>query len=112
MTSQDFTFFKKSLTLHYYCLGKTVHECHAKYYECYDTLVPELDTIRMWFRKIKDGALLLTARQRTGRPKRADLGKIIREKLEQMPFASTKDLAAMLETSPHTIKNRLQLGLG
>jgi histone-lysine N-methyltransferase SETMAR len=106
LTHEDF-FYYRCLSEHNYKLGIPVLETYQQFKSIYGSLIPELDTIRYWYREMEESGTLRTIRVSTGRPCDPLLTSYVTSALEERPSASAKEIAFKLNRSPTTIKRVL-----
>jgi histone-lysine N-methyltransferase SETMAR len=106
LTHEDFFYFR-CLSEHNYKLGIPVCETYQQFKACYGSLIPEEDTIRVWYKEMENLGTLRAIRIRTGRPRDPLLPSLVRSALEERPSASAKEIAFKLNRSPTTIKDVL-----
>jgi histone-lysine N-methyltransferase SETMAR len=107
MTRDEFQYFKH-LVQHDVRTNVEIEACVRNVRNGEFGRVPEVDTIRRWYRKMKKGGVSLKQSKPRGRPKKRNLPRMLRAALRKCPDASDKQLAAMCHCAPATAKTYLR----
>ena len=87
--------------------GLNAKEAQAKIVDTYGADAISYDTCKTWMAKFKKGDFSLQDAPRSGRPMELDL-KLLQSTVEEDPYATTRELAAMLGHAQSTVESGLE----
>uniref|UniRef100_W6NRC1 Transposase n=1 Tax=Haemonchus contortus TaxID=6289 RepID=W6NRC1_HAECO len=96
-----------SLLVNFMLSDISAKEAQAKIVDTYGADAISYDTCKTWIAKFKRGDFSLQDAPGCGRPMELDL-KLLQSTVEEDPYATTRELAAMLGHAQSTVESRLE----